>query len=86
MSDLEIRIKESGINLYPMDRFTLMLFPDSKIYPDGVECDFDELKYKTMELIRSKFSSGVVGCYFNLHNIEYWNKDGFINVIDYNSL
>lgn len=75
-----------SVYLYPMDRFIIRLFPDSVVFPDGVVCDFDLLRVKTMELIKEKFSKDVVGCYFNMNNLEYWNIDGFINVIDYKSL
>lgn len=78
--------KEEIVCLYPMDKFILRLFPDSEIYPDGVVCDYNDLKSKTIVLIKSNFSEDVVGCYFNLNNIEYWKIDGFINVIDYNEL
>ena len=40
------------LDLCPMDNFILALFPNSKIYEDGVVCDFNLLKQKTIEIIK----------------------------------
>ena len=83
---------DSKIKLCEMDKFILKIFPDSKVYEDGVYCDFDLLKQKTIEMVKFLLDEGrdiEIDVHFNMDNLEVYisGKNKSMGVIlDYESL
>lgn len=58
-----------------IDDYSLKLFPNAKVYPDGVDVDFDLMRVKTLNLFINKFCDGeskVGKIYFNFDTVEFW--------------
>lgn len=80
---------DSKINLCEMDKFILKLFPDSKVYEDGVDCDFNLFKQKTIEIIKKDIDIEIkVDVHFNMDDLEvYIGNDKSIGfILEYESI
>jgi hypothetical protein len=71
-----------------MDKYIITLLPKSSIHQDGVNCDFNELKMKTINLMKANLNIGYsFDVTFGPDFLEYFdNSNRYFNTISYKKL
>lgn len=87
--ELNEKLMVNGLSGIPMEKYSLYLFPNSKISNEGVLCDFRQLKEKTIDLIKSIFGIDFeIDVRFNSEDVEVYKSGdyGCCQLVPYNKL
>lgn len=88
-NELNEKLNVNKLSSIPMEKYSLYLFPDSRVFFDGVSCDPNQLKQRTIDLIKSTFNIDFeIDVRFSADDIEFYplGNNYSCQIIEYNDL